>query len=865
MAETRDFMHLPFPLKKTGRAKYPQTPVEGKQVTAQNRQNRQAHSGKLRSHANELSRFWQDRKTERQTQSLPAIEGGVPFLLEIEPTTDVEFLRGLGFEVVCDLEEGFIVVSSEQTDLADFLQKVEDFVKLVPTGKIDPNIGEEICKPIRGTGNIAKVYALHSEDDRLKRILYGDLYSQWSVLDVATIYTIEVSVSCSGTVAPPHMPDRRENETDDEYNVRVETKRNKYLEEIDNLIWERQTQLQNIVYDYKGEIVTSFIDDGDTFSVTLKLSGTALRDLVLNYSYIFEVALKADVSLDTARASTDVMPDDLIVEPPVVGSPVICVIDSGIQENHRYIESAILSDDSICLIPNQIDTSDEVRYGGHGTRVAGAVLYPDGIPVGGTYELPCFIRNVKILDNNSRLSDEMSREGIIETVVKRFHMEADVKSKTFNHSIGERKPFYELKHMSPWAAKIDEVSYEHDVLFIQAAGNMTADVIKAHIQAGHPYPGYLGQALSQISNPAQSLQALTVGSISHSDFETDDVITMGMTGEPSSFSRVGPGIWDSIKPDVVEYGGTHAINKNGGSIDLTTPRAVCPELIRRSPEGPAFSKDDIGTSFSTPKIAYIASEIQKVLPQSPALLYRALIAQSARWHNFDKNLSTDDCQTMLRCVGYGLPNVGRATHNNDYRATLTTMELLEIGEKEAHIFTVNVPQEIRDLGEDYNILLEITLSYAAKPKRTRRSHRSYLSTWLDWICSKKSESRQDFEARIFDADSSGQHDGQFPWVIHERTDWGKAKDFARNRQTLQKDWCIVNAIELSDEFCVAVRARKGWGSLFKAKYTLAVSFEAIDQNIEIYEHIRLSNQVEIETIVENTEINIEVDFDDIGL
>jgi hypothetical protein len=77
---------------------------------------------------------------------------------------------------------------------------------------------------------------------------------------------------------------------------------------------------------------------------------------------------------------------------------------------------------------------------------------------------------------------------------------------------------------------------------------------------------------------------------------------------------------------------------------------------------------------------------------------------------------------------------------------------------------------------------------------------------------------------------------------------------------LQKDWCIINASQLSDEFCIAVRGRKGWGSLFKARYALAVSFEAIDQNIEIYEHIRLSNQVEVETEVENQEINVEVDY-----
>jgi hypothetical protein len=94
------------------------------------------------------------------------------------------------------------------------------------------------------------------------------------------------------------------------------------------------------------------------------------------------------------------------------------------------------------------------------------------------------------------MSDEISREGVVSEVVKQFAVDAQTKTKIFNHSIGERKPFYELKHMSPWAAKIDEVSYENDVLFIQAAGNMTSDVIKIHIQDGYRYPDYLGRQLS---------------------------------------------------------------------------------------------------------------------------------------------------------------------------------------------------------------------------------------------------------------------------------------------------------------------------------------------------------------------------------
>lgn len=840
MPGTNDFMHLSLPVKKDGEWKLPQTPVPGKETTTQNKSNRSGHQQAIRTQAQQLSRFWQERQDARINQSLPTVAGGVPFLLEIEPTTDVEFLRGLGFEVVCDLDEGFIVVSSEQTNLADFLQKVDGFVDNV-----------------RGTGNVAKVYSLHTDDDRLKRILSQELYNQWSTLDSGAPYTVDISVGCSGIGSPPTLPSQRTNETEDDYNARVRQKIQQYQQAVDDLIMERQDQLETMVAYYNGEFLSSFIEDGDSFSVTMRINGAGLRDVVLNYSYIFEVSFKSPAVCETVTTNAQEVSEDLFIEKPLPESPIVCVIDSGIQENHRYIEEAILSSDSKCLIPGQIDINDEVRYGGHGTRVAGAVLYPKGIPTSGTYVLPCFIRNLKILDGSNGLFDSVSREGIIEEAVNLYSVNTDNKTKIFNHSVGEGKPFYDLKHMSAWAAKIDEVSYEQDVLFVQAAGNIKAEVIKSHIQAGYQYPDYLGQPLSQISNPGQSLQALTVGSVSHTDFEDEDTEAMGKTNEPSSFTRVGPGIWDSIKPDVVEYGGTHAINKNGSDINLTTPAEVCTDLIRRSPPGPAYSKDDIGTSFAAPKVSYIASEVQKTLPNSPSLLYRALIAQSARWPNISANIQNEDAKKMLRRVGYGFPDVNRAVQNNKYRATLISTELLEIADKEAHIFTVNIPQELRDVGENYNILLEITLSYAAKPKRTRRSYKNYLSTWLDWTCSKKNESRQHFEARIFEADATGQDDGQFPWMIHERQNWGIAKDFARSKQTLQKDWCIINSSDLNDSFCIAVRGHKGWGSLFKAKYAISVSFEAIDENIEIYEIIRLENTVDVD--VETPEVRVEVD------
>ena len=74
--------------------------------------------------------------------------------------------------------------------------------------------------------------------------------------------------------------------------------------------------------------------------------------------------------------------------------------------------------------------------------------------------------------------------------------------------------------MSVWASAIDLLSYEKDVLFLQAAGNLqdwgaapNLGILN-YTQQGNNYPDYLYEAACRVANPAQSLQALTVGSVS---------------------------------------------------------------------------------------------------------------------------------------------------------------------------------------------------------------------------------------------------------------------------------------------------------------------------------------------------------------
>lgn len=835
MASNRNFMHLPLPLKEDGRAFYRRPTMPPQTQTAQNQQNRKLHGGNLKKSAFALSKFWNNRRNNRSQQNMPTIEGGIPFLLQIDPSTDVGFLYGLGFEVVCDLDDGFIVAATDDADLNLFQQKIDDFI----SNK-------------QRSGSPARIYGLCSDDDRLAQILSKTLYGKWSMIDGTSNFTVDISIECNGLTRTPNLPDRKDDETESAYSTRCKQIEAKYYESIDEIARKRQNQFETIVAAYNST-VGSYIDNVDSFSVRITINGNGLRDLVQNFGYIFEVAEAAEVKMESSVGKTSKADDKFTLNAPIAGSPIICVIDSGVQENHKYLAPAILGNDSLCLVPEETSTNDEYgsdgTTGGHGTRVAGAVLYHNDIPTTGNIILPYFIRNARILNGRNQLPMDTNPCQVITEIIKTFFIDTTDRTKIYNHSVGESTPFdgEQFKHMSFWAAKMDELSYDNDILFIQAAGNIPKEVIKAMIVSlNKSYPLYFSEKPARLSNPAQGLQAITVGSISHSDFEDDDYVAIGKRGEISSFSRIGPGIWDSIKPDVVEYGGTHIINKGDNS--LTTNKDVCTDLIRTSPQGPAHARDGIGTSFAAPKVAYIAGAIQKVMPDAPALLYRALIAQSARLPRDICRMTTDQKQMTMRQMGYGLPDIKRATQNNDYRATFVTTTTIEIGAGEAHIYPICIPDTLRNIGDDYNILVEITLSYAAKPRRTRRGVRGYMSTWLDWICSRIGETEDVFKQRIFETDKSIQDDGTFKWAIREQNNWGDFKGFNRKGQTLQKDWCIVKSSQLNDAFCVAVRGHKGWGSLFKAKYALAISFEAIDQNIEIYEQIRLANiRVEVET------------------
>lgn len=891
MPEPHGFEHLPLLKRYQGRAKLRGSGKRAPQTKA-NRRAYEAHGRTLYTSATSLSANWQAAQEQRRTQSLPVIREGVPVLLKVDPGLDLDVLRDkFSFEIVAEQEEGYVIVASRDIQLGPFVAMVNAF-----------------SVQIHGSATVASVHTLFddpNQTDRLRRILSERLFNEWSTINDAQLYIVDVGISCTGTQEIPPVPKRRSRDSDGEWahkeRVWAQAREDAYIA-WDEIRESREEHITRLAEFYNAEILNS-IDGGsfnaavlpDSFTVRLRIVGKGFKDIVLNYPYIFEVVEPEDIALPQRTSPGVIALEEgrtIVLTSPDANAPAVCVIDSGIQEEHILLLPAIDRSTSHCFVPGKAahDVADFVQPAGHGTRVAGAVLYGEEVVKDGALELPFWIQNARVLNEHNRMPVELFPPTAVRAAIERYH-NSPKRTRIFNHSINSTG-YCRGRYMSSWAAEIDAISYAHNVLVVQSAGNLQISGvspylgIKDHLEAGRNYPGYLYESSCRVANPGQSLQALTVGSVAYGANEVQDWKSFAQEpGHPSAFTRSGYGIWNVIKPEVVERGGD-AIRTNTSDVQIggRIP-ATCPELVRSTmfPPGPAFDRDQAGTSFAAPKVTRIAALLQAMLPNEPALLYRALIVQSAKWPTWAEAMLTElrlpdlrqrnpdrrnelieEVSKLIRCLGYGIPDEIRATSNSDFRATFITHNETSIKARECHIYQVPIPPELRSPADEFDIRIDVTLSYVAQPRRTRRNLRRYLSTWVDWKSSKLGEHINDFRQRAMkevESDGNGVPASLLPWTLHENSNWGFIRDTKRGAGTVQKDWAVVKSNALPDHFCIAVVGHPGWSHDpdSAARYTMAVTFEILGQEIPIYESLR-NAVIELEAEVDvEAETELEAD------
>jgi hypothetical protein len=872
--EVRPFPHQSLRFVTEGRAKSSGGGSNPNSQTARNLGDRQGHGSRVKSSVSSAVADWQTAQREREEEEQLPRPDAITLILQVDPETfDLDDLRTSGIEILSELEDGFIIGASADADLTEFQKKIDLFLNSQ-----------------RGGNVVAKVLNVLDRQQRTEFILSEELLAKWGQIRDEQVYVVEVGVSCLGatTKLTPH-PDQREYKSAENYARAINTwiaNRDVTYQEWDDLASDRQQRLIEFVEAHRGEFLSSF-EDGitpkfskcpDSFSCLIQISGKGLKDLVFNFPYLFEVAERDEVFDLTAPLETPIDSIEPIttfeLTPPNPAAPRVCVIDSGIQENHPSLANAIDIEYSRSWVPSEIDlTADLVNGGGHGTRVAGAILYPNTVSRTGRYEAVCWIQNARVLDQNNRLPQKLYPPDLLKDIVEFYQSQTG--TRIFNHSIAGYFPC-RRRYMSTWATAIDRLSYENDILFIVAAGNIPLNhhpsrirlSIQSHLAEGRSYPDYLEENSCRIANPAQSLQALTVGSVNRDSYNDPDWSSLGEQDEPSAFSCSGFGIWDSVKPDVVEYGGDLIIDNNSPPTLKCSPNS--PELVRStlsSSTAPLIAADNYGTSFAAPKVTHIVAQLAAEYPDASSLLYRALIVQSARWPAWAESSTNEEKLQVLRRIGYGIPNLERTVGNTPHRITFITQADERIQARSARIYQVKMPERLRSPGNEYRILVEITLSYKAQPRRTRRHRRKYLSTWLDWECSKLGESPERFKERIL-AEYNAPDDTEkgtdlFTWTIGKEKRNLTIKDASRSLGTLQKDWAILNSYDLREAFCIAVVGHEGWNNdpYAEVPFTLAVSFEAIGADIPLYIDVTEAQiPVESEATVE-AEIEVEVEVE----
>ncbi|MEI7936864.1 MAG: S8 family peptidase [Verrucomicrobiota bacterium] len=850
------FPHLQFVGVERGTARLTGGGAEDPRVT-QNKADRPGHSRHLLSRAGALTQYWARVRQARAQQGLPEIKGGIPFLLQV-PEEHEDVLAALasrfGVALVAECEVGFILVASDDVDLTAFQQLATDFAQAV-----------------HGSGAAAKIIEIYDDGtsrNRLEKILSAPLLEKWP-LNERQEWILDVSIQTASTIRLSTAPHLKKKETQAEFQERQaawEAERNQVYQANDAAQMERERELGKIIEFYQGEILRisstgepdGIVELPDSIACRVRMSGLGFNDLIQNNPHIFEVSIPEDIEQPSGQYVPAEAPGPQTVHAPTVDSPTICVIDSGIQEGHRLLAPAIDKASSRCFLPGKQpdDVADQVAPNGHGTCVAGAILYPREITPLTEHQLPFWLQNARLLDENKWLPSSVFPPAALRKIVVHYRQGAK-QTWIFNHSIAANGAC-SRQRMSAWAAEIDFLSYKEDVLIIQATGNIDGSNdkpralgISQHLQAGRNYPAYLQEDSARISNPSQSLQAITVGSVALADYDDGNRRAVAGPERPSAFTRSGFGMWDSIKPDVVEFGGDYVVDGNQPA-SLTKVPEVCPELVRSTfaVPGSAFGRLEVGTSFAAPRVTAIAGALSKLLPDKPTLLYRALIIQSARWPAWAENTATGEKAGILRCIGYGVPDIERATSNSESRVTLITDGIQRVHAREAAIFAVEIPDDLRRPGRDFDVRLEVTLSYAAEPRRTRTSRRGYLAVWADWISSNKGESLASFRVRALkEQDGEKRYDGAIPWMLGAKKEMsGQIDGVSRQNGTVQKDWATVKSYELPEHFAIAVRGHPGWNTDpgAEAMFSLAVSIEAVGQNIPVYNMIREKVVVEAE-------------------
>ena len=600
---------------------------------------------------------------------------------------------------------------------------------------------------------------------------------------------------------------------------------------------DRQVRVQKIVDHVQGrggEILSRYIGTTGLIVLRARMRGSVLRD-VLSLAVVARVDLPPIPELGE-RDPPVVALDEVPAPAPPGDAPLIGIIDSGSTDHPLLTPSLIES----LGIPASLGTADEW---GHGTKVAGIAAFGDlrECVDRKTFESPVRIISVKVVNDQGRFDDATTIPDQMDQAIRALHQRG---CRVVNIALGDKHLIpYDGGRVSLWAATIDTLARELDLIIIVSAGNSAggdrAPWGPQPERITQVYPDYLVSAENRIVDPATAAIALTVGSLAHANglpttpVGGAELRPVASLNAPTPVTRCGPGANNSIKPDLVDFGGTVLFDGMTQRVVTGDHYASAGMLTLRPDYLRGLLTSATGTSMAAPRVAYKAALLVRAMPRASANMIRALLALAASAPaEALQRLNHLGPDAQRACLGYGMPDVARALNSEERRVVLVA-DRQELATDQFALYRIPLPKEFQTTKGARHI--RVSLAFDPPVRHTRLE---YLGLRLNYhlIRGMRPDDIFDhFRHRTRDEPPFEHLVGSAKCPLNPSRDIRGTSTLQKSMMTMQR-----NVDRYGDDYYLAVFAERRWAGdeITHQRFAVAVELEH-EEAINIHQRLRV--------------------------